>query len=473
VGLIRRATAGHLFELLTTRDGLPGSAVYSVLEDASGSLWLGTSQGLVRFDPTAPPGQRFRTFTGADGVGNVEFNRHAALRTSDGMMYFGGMDGLTGFDPARITVNDFAPPVQITRIEVSTRQGDRLVEPTALDRLELAPGDTTVRFQYAALSFTAPLRNRYAYRLDGFTNAWVDAGTRRTTQYTNLPPGAYVFRVRGTNNDGVWSEREASLDVVVRPALWQAWWFRPLVGVTLAGAVVAAYRYRAAKQREVDRLRMRIAGDLHDDLSSDLSGIAVVADLLRQNDGLSDAERDDLGSIRDASLRMADGLRDIVWYIDPDHDSLESTVRHMRNVAATLLRDIPHRFTAELPGRDQTLAVGARRNLFLVFKEAVHNIVRHARASAVEIVLTVSGGGLRLEITDDGQGFEPDAAGGGHGLASMRRRAADSGGHLLVRSQPGEGTTVALTMQMAHSRDGRRTRREPTLKGENADRRKD
>jgi ligand-binding sensor domain-containing protein/signal transduction histidine kinase len=468
LGLIRYTVADGRFRLLTTHDGLPGSAVYSILEDDGGVLWLGTNQGLARLDRSRPEGQQLRSFTAADGTGNVEFNRHAALCSADGTMVFGGMDGLTSFRPAQIRDNSSVPPVVITEIEIFSREGVRTVSPHGLERLVLAPTDTTVSFRFAALSFTAPERNTYAYRLEGFERSWIDAGQRRTTQYTNLPPGAYRLMVKGSNNDGIWNEEGLSLEVVVRPAFWETWWFHPLIGCVVLGAAWLVYRYREAKKREMERLRVRIAGDLHDDLSSDLSGVAVVADMVRQADVLGAAERGDLGAIRDASLRMADGLRDIVWYIDPAHDNLEAMVRRMRSVASTLLRGTPHRFSAEIPQRSAPLAVDIRRNVYLVFKEAVHNVVRHAEATRVEIAVALTAGKLRLTVEDNGKGFDPTEVAGGHGVRSMGRRAEDIGGKLEIRPTPGGGTTVALTVQMARSRDGRRRRRGPMLEAESS-----
>ena len=369
-------------------------------------------------------------------------------------MYFGGMDGLTAFHPSEIRDNTFIPPIHITGIEISSRDGLRTVDPLGLDRLVVAPGDTTVDFQFVALNFTSPELNLYRYRLEGFDAAWIDAGTRRTTQYTNIPAGTYVLRVTGSNNDGIWNLEGVSLEVVVQPAFWETWWFRLMIGCFVVGVAWAGYSFRAGKKREMERLRLRIAGDLHDDLSSDLSGVAVLAGMLRQADGLGVSERADLGKIRDASLHMADGLRDIVWYIDPEHDSLEATVRRMKGVASTLLRGIPHNFDTDLPQRSVPFAVNIRRNVYLIFKEAVHNIVKHAEASRVEVEITVSGGLLRLAIIDDGRGFDPAAIAGGHGVGSMRRRAEDIGGRLEIQSAPGSGTQVRLRVGLAYSRDG-------------------
>jgi signal transduction histidine kinase len=421
-----------------------------------GALWIGTNQGLVRLRPGRPRAEGLRLFTARGGTGNTEFNRHASLKCGDGTMVFGGMDGLTVFHPDAIRDNPFVPPIRLTGISVSSRAGTRTIEPGSVDRLTLQPGDTSIAFQFAALSFTSPRRNRYAYRMEGFDPGWIDAGHRRTTRYTNLPPGRLRFRVKGSNNDGVWNEDGTFVDLVVLPTLWQTWWLRPtLISLALA-AGWAVLRYREHKKREVERLRMRIAGDLHDDLSSDLSGIAVVADMMCGANDIGPGARADLGSIRDASLRMADGLRDIVWYIDPDHDSLRSTVRRMRQVAATLLRGVEHSVHADLPDGDWTLSVTARRSVFLIFKEAVHNALRHAAASKVTISIAVTGDLLGLEISDDGVGFDATAADAGHGVGSMRRRAEEVGGRLDIDSAVGQGTTIRLRLQMAGSRDGPR-----------------
>ena len=455
-GLARFNPRSRAFSQWGVREGLPGSAVFSIRGDGAGRLWLGTNQGLSRFDPRAPAGRQFRNFDLADGLGTTEFNRGAALVSAGEDFIFGGIDGLTSFRPGEVLDNPYRPPVVLTSIEVSNRERTVSHPPRALARLELSHRDTTVAFEFAALAFTNPGRNRYAYQLEGFDAGWIEAGSERRVRYTSLPPGRYTFRFRGSNNDGVWNEVGGMLPVLVTPPYWETWWFRLLAAALLAAAGALAYRRRVLRLLEIERLRLRIAGDLHDDLSSDLSGIATLADLLRRRPTIAGADRAQLGDVRDAALRMADALREIVWTINPEHDNLEAIVRRMRDLARRLLPDQELHF--DLAAGDLPALVGMelRRDLLLIYKEALHNIARHAHALRVEIRVRVDRDRLVLSIADDGVGFDTEVGSGGHGLGSMRRRAGRLGGTLAVDTRPGDGCRLELSVELPRTRDGAR-----------------
>jgi ligand-binding sensor domain-containing protein/signal transduction histidine kinase len=457
-GLHRFDPATGAFRHYGVREGLPGAVVYSIAEGARGALWLGTNRGLTRFDPPAgatlagsgpaPATGAFRPYDLADGTGTMEFNRHATFRDADGTLYFGGVDGLTVFHPDAIRDNPYVPPVVFTRVETARREGIAARDPAGLDALTLTHRDDAVTFEFAALNFTDPHKNRYAYRLEGFDPGWVDAGTQRAARYTNLPPGRYTFRVRGSNNDGVWNLEGAALAVTVRPPFWQTSPFRLLVAAVALGLLYAAYRVRVRRLLEVERLRLRIASDLHDDLATDLSGIALVSDVLLRRPTLAGDDRHQLAEVRDTALGMVEGLRDIVWTINPEHDTLDAMVRRMRQVAARLLAGQPYTFEAAVPAGDRAVAMTLRRDVLLIYKEALHNAARHAGAARVAIRLEQRDGRLDLTIADDGRGFDPAAAGDGHGLRSMRARAAALGADLEVTSRPGAGTRLRLGLRV-------------------------
>ncbi|MEM7349262.1 MAG: ATP-binding protein, partial [Acidobacteriota bacterium] len=308
------------------------------------------------------------------------------------------------------------------------------------DALVLEPRQSSVAFEFAALDFTNSARTRYAYQLQGFDDGWIDNGAQRMARYHRLPPGRYRFRVMALGSDGLGKEGD-SLAIRILPPFWQTWWFR-LAGllVALAG-LMAAHRLRVARLLELERLRTRIAGDLHDDLSSELSGIALAMEVLQHQ--RPEEQRPRLEQVRQRSLLMLERLRDIVWCVNPEHDNQEALVRRLRQVAETLLVDRPYRFETRLVGSGE-IPLALRRHLLLVFKEALHNAVRHADAQRIDIRLTSNAGKLCLSVVDDGIGFDIDTATGGYGLASLRRRAAEMGATFRLTSRPGAGTALRL-----------------------------
>ncbi|GAB5535134.1 MAG: hypothetical protein Rubg2KO_13830 [Rubricoccaceae bacterium] len=440
---------------LTTADGLPGTVVYSIQPDVQGRLWLGTSRGLARVEPATG---EVTAYDLSDGIGMMEFNRSARLRTRDGRIWLGGSDGVLEFDPEAIRAEGRVPTVALVGIEVASRDSTRLVEPRELDRLVLSPLERTLTVTFSALTYSDPTAMRYTYRLEGLDADWVDAGTQRQARYTALPPGDYTLRVRASTPDGVESEQEAVLSVRVAPRMWETVWFRGLVLVGLVGLGVVAYRVRVGRLLDVERLRLRIAGDLHDDLASDLSGIALATDLLGRRPGLAEADRKRLADVRDAATSMADALRDIVWAVDPAHDSVEAFGRQVRLIAQRLLEGHEHTLDIDLGVSGGPLPMSVRRELVRILKESLHNVLRHADADHVAVTLRRDGSQLTMGIADDGVGFDPQAESNGHGLGSLQGRAERVGGTLDIESAPGTGTRVALAVDLARTREARRWR---------------
>lgn len=223
------------------KDGLSNNVIYGILEDGAGNLWLSTNSGLSRFDPQAVS---FRNYTISDGLQSNEFNMNAYAQGSDGVMYFGGINGFNAFDPAEIKDSAYPPPVVLTSFATSGESPAGLLQPEVLNEVTLAWPDNNFSFEIAALSFAQPDRNQYAYMLEDFDEEWNYIGASREGRYTNLPGGVYHLRLRGTNDTGVWNESSQPIQVTVIPPFWQTWPFRILVVLTMLGLGFGAYHMR-------------------------------------------------------------------------------------------------------------------------------------------------------------------------------------------------------------------------------------
>ena len=306
------------------------------------------------------------------------------------------------------------------------------------------------------LSFAPGEVLRYQYKLEGADADWGKQTEQRTVNYANLAPGAYRFLVRAINSDGAVSATPAVITFTVLRPVWQRWWFICLAALALGAVGFAFYRYRVARIFELANMRTRIATDLHDDIGANLTKISILSEVAKQRFGNGGLESDNpLSSIARISRESVASMGDIVWAISPRRDSLLDLVRRMREHAEEVfsLGEVSLSFSA--PGVEQNLRLGVdlRRDVFLIFKEAVNNAARHADCAHVKILFSAESSGLSLVIADDGVGFDPSTEDEGQGLPSMRRRAQMMGGKLDVESGDGRGTTIRLEVPI--SRRGR------------------
>ena len=260
-GLNRFDRAAGTFSAIRRGEGFPDDVVYGILEDARGRLWLSTNSGLVRFNPA---GGGLRTFTKADGLQSNEFNGGSYYRNPQGEMFFGGINGFNAFFPEEIRESAFRPPVVLTDFQLFNQSvpvgpmGDgRVLLERSIDAtgsLELSHRDRVVSFEFAALDFTVPEKNRYAYRLEGLHRDWVDLGSRRFVMFTTLPAGDYLLRVKATNGDGVWNETGTELRLIVHPPWWRSLWAYWAYGLILLGGVAGLVRFEKMREREKGRV---------------------------------------------------------------------------------------------------------------------------------------------------------------------------------------------------------------------------
>ena len=470
-GLQQLDRANGKFTHFTEKDGLPHIAVMAILEDGNGNLWLSTPRGLSKFDPRT---RRFKNYDVSYGLHGNQFHMRSALRTPNGEMYFGGTGGFTRFHPDSIKDNPFVPPTVVTvfkKFEKPERFGKEI---------DLFYDENFISFEFAALSYTTPLRNQYAYKMEGLDRDWVYSGTRRYAAYPHIEPGQYVFRVKGSNNDGVWNEEGTSIAVIITPPWWKTTWFTVLLWVTVAGSIGGTVRYVEMKRmkkriqhleqeqavmQERDRTRDRIASDLHDDVASTLGSIALFTESL--NRGLSDTSKPTQELIqRITSLlnEAQDAVSDVVWSVTPRHDSLEDLLWRMKDLASDLCSANGIVHSVQIPKNVDVIQLSEklRKSIYLIFKEAFNNIIKHAQAKSVSVRVEIVNSVLEMVIEDDGVGFIMDGhrRGGqdvsevddhpvrGHGLRNMMKRAEEIGGRLSISSTPGKGTALRLSVSM-------------------------
>jgi ligand-binding sensor domain-containing protein/signal transduction histidine kinase len=435
---------------------LPDDVICHIEEDSAGQLWIGTHHGLFRVaksDLNAYADGRQKNvfcivYDKHDGLPAVEFSggiQPAGWHARDGRLWFATDNGLVSLLPADVTVNSQPPPVTIESVRVdgelfaSSLDGGPAVQDLRRT-LRIPAGRTQFEFQYTALSFTAPDNVHFQYRLDGLEKNWMDAGMNRMAAYNYLPPGSYKFQVRAANNDGVWNETGATVSFELLPHFWQRWWFRSAMVAVVIGLTWLAYERRMARLRELERLRLRIARDLHDDVGANLASVALIAEAMEKQPAFGDP-----ADLRRIALHTIDSLRDIVWFIDPSLDHLGDLASRMRDTTPLLLAGMKYDFEAIVPHPDLYLPPAYRRNVFPIFKEALHNTVSHAQANRVSVTLDCRDGLLRLKVKDDGIGFVEEKIIPGNGLRNLRRRAAEMNGEVHIQTAPGEGTLVEFS----------------------------
>ncbi|WP_080240430.1 hybrid sensor histidine kinase/response regulator [Spirosoma rigui] len=247
-GLNRYDPRTNSFATYRQQDGLPNEVIQGILEDNHGTLWLSTNKGLTTFSPRT---RAIRSYDVSDGLQGSSFNRKACYKSADGQLFFGGLQGLNSFNPDSLPVNRLIPPVYITDFQIFNKSVRVQDEQSPLQQVISRTRDITLSykqsvlsFEFAALNYTISANNHYAYKLEGFDQDWIDAGTKRTATYTNLDPGDYVFRVNGSNNDGVWNRNGTFVRLHIVPPFWQTWWFRCLVVVGLLGSLYVLYKWR-------------------------------------------------------------------------------------------------------------------------------------------------------------------------------------------------------------------------------------
>ncbi len=428
------------FVTITEEEGLPDEVCYFILQDDAGIFWIGTKIGVVRFDydvykNASDDGERrkaFKLITQDQGLIANETNAGAGFKDDSGILWFGTVGGLTRFDPKKAPVNNAPPKVHIENVNISGEPVENRSDVT------VSSENKNIGIDFIGISFSAPEQVLYEYRLRGSGEGWQQTN-RRSVRYSALLPGDYTFQVRAQNNDGLWSEETASLSFTVMAPFWMQWWFILLVFVVLIGIMLFIYNYyRVKKMVDIERMRVRIASDLHDDVGSALTEIALQSDFLQTTD-VGEQVKQSLDQIGTQSRKIVSSLDDIVWSIDARNDTLGDLTDRMQDYINNMLPQKEVQYQFDNLDMDDKITVSMKENLYLIFKEAVNNIAKHSDADKVEVTLKDENGSFDLYIHDNGQGIKPERK-TGQGLRNMEMRAKriDAG----IEFENGDGFTV-------------------------------
>ncbi|HEY6227417.1 MAG TPA: two-component regulator propeller domain-containing protein [Verrucomicrobiae bacterium] len=459
----------------TTQDGLPSAVICSITEDASGYLWMGSYSGVFRVkkaqllahQPGSKTGLDFFVFTKSDGLPSRECTggfQPAVCKADDGHLVFPTVKGVAIVDPNNLPFNPKPPEVVIEEAEIDNSVFALDPAPAVF---KVPPSRTQVEFRYTALSFSAPEKVRFRYKMEGLDKEWQDPGARRSAYYSHLPPGDYKFHVIASNNDGVWNNTGSILAVQVIPAFWQTWWFLAACVLMVGGLIAGSIRYievRKLQQRmqlleqqhAVERERARIAKDIHDDLGASLTQITLLSELARTDLQRPTEAESHIRQISGTARELTRAMDEIVWAVNPQNDTLEDLLTYTVKFAQEHLGLARIRCRLDVPAHLPPLHLSAeiRHNLFLAIKEAINNVAKHSKATEAWLRLRTFGTSFVFEIEDNGCGIpagviagraEDFTTPGSHnGLRNMERRLREIGGAFEIAPGRTCGTLIRM-----------------------------
>lgn len=475
--------AGRTFRVWHSRNGFADDVIAGIAEDSERNLWIATSRGVCRVSREAAE-KSLASDTAPRG--NLSFEKEMALprpvhgwprvlRTARGVMLFASERGILVADEHGVKPS---VPLPSAYLETVTFNDQTVHWPQSSFPSAGLPAESPVKFspvrslaiQFTAPCFTAPERLRFRHKLEGFDPDWIESSNERRVRYNRLPYGPYRFRVAAVSSDGTMGLNEAGFSFVVPTPLWRAPWALGLMGVALVGAVAGVARLvshrrlrrklaRLEQQQAMERERMRIAQDMHDEIGSKLTKISFLSEGAKAALTPSDSVAGKIGAIASTSRELLQTLDEIVWAVNPHNDTLEHLATYLGQYATDYLQNTSIELEVNLPRTlpHHPLSAEARHNLFLAFEEALNNVLKHSGASHVKLEMKSAPDTFAIQLTDDGRGFEPDrvtptpgqtSKRGGNGLINIRERLNSVGGRCELRSQSGQGTAVLFSIPL-------------------------
>ncbi len=467
----------ELVKAYTEEDGLCNNCILGILEDESENLWLSTIKGLSKFNKKD---KTFKNYDTSDGLSNLEFNEGAYFKHADGTMYFGGNDGITYFHPTEIKDNPYIPNVVITDFEIFNEpviggQDNPFLKKniTYADQINLTYRESVFSFKFASLIFNNPQKNQYAYKMEGFDKDWTYSGARRRVTYTNLNPGDYVFRVKGSNNDGIWNEEGTSIKIHISPPYWKTVWFKGLSFLSFVGAGWLTYRQRLEKleketraQEEFSRKlievqeseKKRIADDLHDTIAHEILMSKQKAMMALKHKDDKDRMEKTLEEISELTSATITEVRNIAYGLHPHQLDRLGFTKTIKSIINEVSRSTSIKCVFETDNVDQLLSKESEINLFRVIQEIMSNIIKHSEATEVILKVSKLEDHILILLIDNGKGMnlkgkEFIEAKNGLGISTIAERLKIMNGEVSINSEIKKGTTLRFKIPIKKNND--------------------
>lgn len=413
------------------------SVVYAVLEDENNNLWMSSDKGIFKFNYVT---SKFTQYHIIDGLQGNEFSGGAYFKSPKGEMFFGGTNGINHFFPKLIKDKTESSPVVVSNIKVFNEsvKGEKEV-------IELSYSENFISFEFACLDYTNPADNKYSYMLEGYDENWTLINAKgRVAYYRNLSPGTYKFRVRGTNSDDVWNYEGATVTLIINPLYWQTTWFRIFAVLVFIGILYYLFTLRYKGLLEIEKLKTKIAADLHDNVGAGLTEISILSELTSNLiKGKDYNPEKNLNIISDKSRGLVDSMSDIVWVVNPKRDSLYDLIVRLKDSYSDTLSTLGIAFkTNNLEAFSSIkLPMDYKQNLYLIFKEALNNSIKHSKCKQISLDAIIEKDVIQLILTDDGAGFDAELTMRGNGITNIKNRTKHIGGNVEI-SSAGQGTSI-------------------------------
>jgi ligand-binding sensor domain-containing protein/two-component sensor histidine kinase len=425
--------------------GLSSNIVYSILPGETHEIWLGTINGLSRYNTL---NKEFLNYYDYDGLASNEFNASSQLKAKNGDLFFGGQNGISQFIPSDFETDSTNLKLNISTISWYNSKADSTFIIDSDYRknkpLELPFNNAFVNFEFSLTDYFKPVNHTFKYKISGLNRDWRMLNKTNVLSFTNLPPGDYNLEVMASTNYGKWNNQSITIPIIVKQIYYKQWWFLFASGVLILLLFYSIRKYELSHIKKLENLRLQISRDLHDELGSSLTGIAIRSELLKEKINIKEKDKV-LDEIAEQSRSAVDSLSDIVWAIDSRNNSIQNLSNRIKNVLYFLLKPLNITYTFETLEEQKPLYLKQdhRQHIYLIFKEAITNIAKHSNATHVLVTITREKDKIKIEIKDSGtKVFKNDTKLNGNGIKNMRMRAKKINAELRINEA--DGFTISL-----------------------------